>query len=380
MRGNITRRGENSWRLKFDLENDTTGQRQTRYVTIKGTRKDAERELTRLLGAAHAGTFVEASQSTVGEHVRNWLDGVHGFAGTTLQRYRDIAEQQIIPHIGTIPIQKLKPMHVQHWHDTVMARGGKDGAPLSARTTGHAHRLLHRILAHAVKAEIVARNVASVIPPPKVAETEIEILKADQIGMVTAALAGHRLQPIVMLALATGMRRGEVLALKWGAVDLVKASAKVERSLEQTKAGLSFKTPKTKTSRRTISLPPTAVEALREHRRRQLEMRLALGQGRLDSDTLIFSNIEGDPIPPMNFSRDWARFVKARKLPAVTFHALRHTHVSALIAHGVDVLTISRRIGHANAAITLRVYGHMFEQNDSAAVTAIEAALSGPRN
>jgi integrase len=146
----------------------------------------------------------------------------------------------------------------------------------------------------------------------------------------------------------------------------------------QTKAGLSFKTPKTKTSRRTISLPPTAVEALREHRRRQLEMRLALGQGRLDSDTLIFSNIEGDPIPPMNFSRDWARFVKARQLPSVTFHALRHTHVSALIAHGVDVLTISRRIGHANAAITLRVYGHMFEQNDSAAVTAIEAALSGP--
>jgi integrase len=375
MRGNITKRGANSWRIKFDLESDASGKRQTRYVTVKGTRKDAERELTRLLGTANNGTFVEANQSTIGEHVRNWLDGAHGLSGKTVERYRELAERQIIPHVGTIPIQKLKPMHVQQWHNALLARGGKDGAALGPRTVGHSHRLLHRILAHAVKAEIVSRNVASVIPPPKVAETEIEILKADQIGPVTAALAGHWLQPIAILALATGARRGEILALTWGAIDLDKASVKIERSLEQTKAGLKFKAPKTRTSKRVVSLPPTAVEALREHRRRQLEARLALGQGRPDSDTLVFSNIEGNPIPPVNFSRDWARFVKARKLPTVSFHALRHTHVSALIARGVDVLTISRRIGHANAAITLRVYGHMFEQNDGAAVNAIEAAL-----
>jgi len=377
MRGNVTKRGANSWRIKFDLESDAKGKRQTRYVTVKGTRKDAERELTRLLGTANNGTFVEANQSTIGEHVRNWLDGAHGLSGRTVERYRELAEAQIIPHIGAMLIQKLKPVHVQQWHATLLARGGKDGAALGGRTVGHCHRLLHRILASAVRAELVARNVASVISPPKVAEAEIEILKADQIGVVTAALADHWLQPIVMLALATGMRRGEILALRWGAIDLDKAGVKVERSLEQTKAGLKFKAPKTRTSKRVVSLPPTAVEALREHRRRQLETRLALGQGRPDSDTLVFSNIEGNPIPPVNFSRDWARFVKARKLSPVSFHALRHTHVSALIARGVDVLTISRRIGHANAAITLRVYGHMFEQNDSAAVNAIEAALHG---
>jgi integrase len=171
------------------------------------------------------------------------------------------------------------------------------------------------------------------------------------------------------------MRRGEILATPWSAVDLDKASIQITRSLEQTRAGIKFKLPKTKTSRRVVALPPTAIEALRNHRRQQLEMRLALGQGRPDGDTLVFSNIEGAPIPPNNLSRDWARFVKARKLPAVSFHALRHTHVSALISAGVDVLTVSRRIGHANAAITLRVYGHLFEQDDGRAVDAIETAL-----
>jgi integrase len=257
----------------------------------------------------------------------------------------------------------------------LLASGGKDGAPLSTRTVRHAHRLLHKALARVVKAELIARNVASVITPPKVDEREIEILKANQIAPVLQALDGHPLQPIAVLALATGMRRGELLALCWGAVDFDKTTLRIERSLEQTKGGLKFKLPKTKTSKRTISLPPTAVEGLRAHRRQQLGTRLALGQGKPTADTLVFGTVEGEPIAPDTFSRNWHRFVRARNLPTVSFHALRHTHVSALIASGVDVLTISRRIGHANAATTLRVYGHLFEQNDSAAVEAIEAAL-----
>jgi integrase len=360
--------------LKFDLENNG-GERQTRYVTVRGTRKDAERELTRLLGAAHTGTLVEASKVTVAEYLRGWLDNAHGLAGKTAERYRQLAEQQIIPHLGTVPLQRLRPAHVEDWHRLLLASGGKHGAALSARTVGHAHRVLHRALARAVKAEVVARNVASVISPPKIDEHEAEILTADLIGPVIEALQGHWLQPIGVLALATGMRRGEILATPWSAVDLDKASIQITRSLEQTRAGIKFKLPKTKTSRRVVALPPTAIEALRNHRRQQLEMRLALGQGRPDGDTLVFSNIEGAPIPPNNLSRDWARFVKARKLPAVSFHALRHTHVSALISAGVDVLTVSRRIGHANAAITLRVYGHLFEQDDGRAVDAIETAL-----
>jgi integrase len=373
MTGSVIRRGKASWRIKFDLESDG-GRRQTKYTTVRGSRRDAERELTRLLGTAHAGTYVEQSQITVAEYVRSWLDNAHSLAASTLRRYRDLSEAQVIPFLGQVQLQRLKPAHIENWHSILLTRGGKDGAPLAARTCGHAHKVLHLALARAVRAEVIARNVAAVIKPPKVDESEVQILRADQIGIVTAALDGHWLKPMVMLALATGMRRGEILALTWGAVDLDKASIRIERSLEQTKEGLAFRSPKTKASKRTVSLPPTAVEVLREHRRQQLETRLQLGQGK---PTLIFSNIEGEAIPPMNFSRDFARFVKAPQLPCITFHGLRHTHVSALISAGVDVLTISRRIGHANAAITLKTYSHLFAQNDSTAVDAIEAALRG---
>src|SRR5262249_5854512 len=148
----------------------------------------------------------------------------------------------------------------------------------------------------------------------------------------------------------------ELLALTWGCIDLDKASMKIERSLEQTRSGVAFKAPKTKTSRRTISLPPMAIEVLRAHRLRQLEIRVALGQGKPGPDALVFSTIEGDPIRPDNLSSDWARFVRKRGLPPVSFHGLRHSHVSALISRGVDVVAVSRRIGHANPAITLSTY------------------------
>ena len=138
-----------------------------------------------------------------------------------------------------------------------------------------------------------------------------------------------RCRPLRCWRSASGARRGELAGLAWSHIDLDKATTmRIDRCLEQTRAGLKFKTPKTKTSRRIVSLPPSAVEALRAHRRKQLEIRLALGQGRPDADTLVFSRIDGSPIPPNDLSRDWARFVKSHKLPPVSFHGLRHSHVS----------------------------------------------------
>jgi integrase len=136
-----------------------------------------------------------------------------------------------------------------------------------------------------------------------------------------------------------------------------------------------FKSPKTKHSKRVVSLPPVAVEALRAHRRRQLEARIARGLGKPEPDALVFTTHEGKSIPPNDLSRDWARFVKARKLPPVSFHRLRHSHVSALIAAKTNVLTVSRRIGHASPAVALSVYSHLFHNTDKTAADAIEAVL-----
>jgi integrase len=327
------------------------------------------------LASAGAGTLAEPSKTTVADYLRSWIGGPHGLAWKTAERYGELIDAQIIPHLGAIALQKLKPAHIAGWHDTLIKSGGKDGRPLSSRTVGHAHRVLHRALTRAAETELVSRNVASIIKPPKVDDTEIESLKADEIELVLKALKGHALEPIAVLALSSGARRGEILALDWGHVDLETGTIKIDRSLEQTKAGLRFKTPKTRNSRRLVSLPPIAVDALRAHRRRQLELRLALGQGKPERDAFVFSVYDGSAIAPNNLSRDWRRFVLARKLPAISFHGLRHSHVSALIAGGVDVLTVSRRIGHASPVVTMKVYAHLFSETDKAAATAIEAAL-----
>src|ERR1700722_18988737 len=181
-----------------------------------------------------------------------------------------------------------------------------------------------------------------------------------------------------MLALGSGARRGELLALRWDDVDLATGSMRIERSLEQTTAGLRFKSPKTRRSRRTITLPASAVEALRIHRRKQMEWRLAAGLGKILPDTLVFSRFDGGATPPAALSRDWGNFVRAHKeFPPVSFHALRHTHASALIASGLDVLTISRRLGHSSAMVTLGIYGHMFANTDDRAAELMQKALGG---
>jgi integrase len=261
---------------------------------------------------------------------------------------------------------------VQAWHNVLMTSGGKLGRKLS-RTVGHAHRVLHRALQRALECEMLARNVASVIRPPKVDEEEVKILNAEQIELVLHKLEGHTLFAISALALARGMRRGELLAIRLCDVDFDAGSLRVERSLEETATGLRFKPPKSKHGRRTISLPASAVTVPRAHWRQQLEFRLALGIGKPELDTLIFSNPHGTPLSPDNLSRDWRRKCRSLGLPPVMFHALRHTHASALIAKGLDVVQISRRLGHGSPVVTLRTYGHLFGTVDSAAAVAIES-------
>jgi integrase len=216
-----------------------------------------------------------------------------------------------------------------------------------------------------------------VISPPRVDAAEIRILAPDQIGELLRRLDGHPLHTIAVVAIGTGMRRGELCALAWGAIDLDGATIRVEHSMEETAAGTRMKPPKTRHGRRLISLPANVVTALRLYRVGQLERRFALGAGTPKDDDLVFTTQAGLPLSPDNLSRDWARAVGARKLPATTFHALRHLHVSVLIARGIDVLTISRRLGHSSPTVTLSVYGHLFTNTDAKAAEAIEAAMKG---
>lgn len=369
MRGSIRKRGTSSWELQIELDR-VAGKRQRRFVSFKGTKKEASAELAKLLTSANEGAFTDPTKVTVAEYIRQYLDSTRAQSPKTLERYHELAERQIIPHLGDVRLQKLHPEHIEKWHAALLDRG------LAARTVGHAHRLLAVVLRRAVENGSLTRNVASIRKPPAVEVQEIEILSPDQVKAILSALGakgGHALYPIAALCLATGLRRGEALGLQWGDIDLDRAVLRVERSVEETKAGLRVKAPKTKRGRRNIGLPRDAVELLRRHRKEQLELRLALGQG--GQPTLVFSTIDGELLSPDKLSRDWRRVGQAKKLPRVSFHALRHTHASTLIKAGVDILTISRRLGHAKAAMTLDVYGHLIEGSDAAAAKAIEGVL-----
>jgi len=222
---------------------------------------------------------------------------------------------------------------------------------------------------------ITHRNVASVAKPPTVAHAETEILSEDQAQQALQQLRDRPIYMIVLLALTTGMRRGELLALRWRDIDFDGAKVRVEQSLEETKSGLRFKPPKTKHGRRSIALAASVVTELRLHWKKQQEQRLRLGMGKMPDDGLVLSRWDGSPPSPNSVTKEWIRTLRELKLPAVSFHAMRHTHASQLIASGMDVLTISRRLGHGSATITLGVYGHLFSNTDEQAALMVEAAF-----
>ena len=373
-RGNITRRGKASWQLKYDLPRDPqTGKRRVAYKTVRGTRKQAEQELTAILAKLDKGVAVDPSRVTVGEYLADWITSTapQRVAPKALERYESLIRNQIAPGLGAFGLQKLRPVDVDRWLKNMIAEG-----KISARTIRHAHGVLRTALRDAAAVELIERNVASLIKPPRIARKEIQILAAEEVAETLERLHDHpSLYPIVALAIGTGARRGEIAALLWSDIDLDAATVRIERALEQTKGQLRVKAPKTAAGRRTVTLPAFVVAALRDHRRKVLETRLALGAGALPAEFPVFGDHEGNWPSPYNITDRWRDAVKSRKLPKVTFHALRHSHASALIAAGLDVVAVSRRLGHASPALTLSVYGHLFAPSDDKAAAAMDAAL-----
>ena len=276
---------------------------------------------------------------------------------------------RLVAAIGDIKIQRLRPVHV---HDMQLLK--RDGSPVAPRTAQQVRRVLKTALQAAVEIELVSRNVAASGKPVAGEETEVAILQPAEIASVLESLRESELYHLVSLALATGMRRGELLALRWQ--DINGATVTVARSLEYTKAyGYRFKAPKTRAGRRSIQIPPETVDMLRDHRRQTLELRMLLGMGRLEPEALVFCRFDGQPMPATNLTTKWRKACGSRW----KFHALRHTHASALIAAGVDVVTVSRRLGHSSPSITLGVYGHLFGRADEAAALAIGKVLGANR-
>jgi integrase len=380
MRGHIRECGPQSFQLKIDIGRSAEGKRLVEYHRFYGSKRAAQTRLTELLSAVDKRAHVPRSTLTVGAHVAERIEqwvrlGVA--SPKTAERYRELLRNQIVPHLGAIVLQDLKAADISRWHATLLDSGRKDGeGGLSALTVRHAHRLLGKALREAQRFDLVVRDPTIGERPPKVVREEVVILTGDEARAIVTKLVDNPIYPKAIVALFTGLRRSELLALKWSYIDLDRKTLRVVEALEETAAGLRFKTPKSRAGKREITLPDIVVAVLRDHRKRQSEQRMKLGAGRLPADALVFSRLDGGPLSPNALSKEWAKAAASIGVKA-TLHAARHTHVSFLIDAGINVVKISRRVGHADIATTLNVYAHLFDAREDKSAEAINAAVAG---
>jgi integrase len=371
MRGHLRERSPGHWAIVIDVRDPRTGKRKRRWHSFAGTKRQAQVECARLIAAQQEGAHVDPSALTVAAFLdrfeRDWV-AIH-VSARTAERYGQLLGH-VRRHLGSRQLQKLRPADIAALYATLSHSGS---AP---RTVGHIHGVLFQALKQAKIWNLLRDNVAEVVKPPPVAERELPSLQPDSARALLDALRGHPLYLLASLALATGMRRNEMLALRWRDVDLDAGRLTIEQSLEQTRVhGIRIKAPKTRKGRRTISLPASTVTELRGHWREQQEQRLSLGAGKSPPDSPVLATFDGKPQSPNAVTKAWPVAMAAIGMSGVTLHSLRHTHASMLIASGMDVLTVSRRLGHGSPTITLRVYGHLIHGTDDRAARIIEEAF-----
>jgi integrase len=307
MKGHIRERSPGKWAIVIDLY-DAAGKRRRKWHSFAGTKRQAQIRCAELVAAAGKGDYIEPSRVAVADFVQARIDqweAAGDISTRTAERQRVLLAYQIQPHLGSKLLRRLRPLDIEAWHTALRDK-------VSASTIGHAHRLLSKALRDALKNDLVSRNVCREQSAPKVENVEQVIVR--DIPSLVAKLQGWRYGTVAMVALFTGLRLGETLALRWTNVDLDRKVLRVAETLEETKRfGIRFKAPKTRAGKREVTLPDVLVEALREHRKGQLELRLQLGIGKLPDDALLFANIEGGPLSSHRSGRSspptsaWAR-------------------------------------------------------------------------
>lgn len=381
MPGHIRKRGRDSWTVVVDLGRDAqTGRRRQFWRSVKGTKRDAEALLVQLLHQRDSGIDQPPGKISVGEYLQRWL---RDYAGTntspaTLVQYESFVRRHLIPALGNIPLAKLRPQHIQAYYSQALQDGRADGkGGLSATTVLHHHRVLREALQHAVRWQLIGRNPADATEPPRSARHEIPALTAGDAQRLLEAAEATSHGSLVYVAIMTGLRRGELLGLRWQDLDLDTGSLYVRQALQRLGGqGITFRAPKTRGSGRAVALSPDTVRRLRQHRQRQLEERLLLGQAYQDNG-LVFATPMGMPSDPANLRRAWSRIVKAAGLGHLRFHDLRHAHATLMLAGGVHPKIVSERLGHSGIRITMDTYSHVMPGLQAQAAAQMDGLLRG---
>jgi len=363
MRGHIVKRGKDSYSIKVSVGKDAnTGKYKYQWTTVKGTKKEAEKHLADLLHQLDTGTFMKPGKTTVAEYLERWLKDYAwpNLAPRTAEGYEHIIRRHLIPALGNMLLTQLKPEHLQRYYSEKLAKGRCDGkGALSPRTVRHHHVTLHDALEHAVKMGLLNRNVADAVSPPRYQRPQWQTLSELDISTFLEAAKKTPYYVLFYQALFTGMRRSELLALRWCDVDLLLCQAHITRTLHHLRTGeIVIRAPKSAKGRRMVSLSPSAAMLLQEHKDKQEAQRAMLGVP-LKDDDLVFSDLEGKPLLPDTVTHAWIKLVRRTGLRGIRLHDARHTHASLMLKQGVHPKIVQERLGHASIQITLDTYSHV---------------------
>jgi len=368
-----------TWTVWFDEPCGTDDRRRQKSKSGFPTRKKAEAWFNQKADELTRGIIAVDEKTTLAQFLKSWLQASSsGVSPAALHSYENHVTLHIEPLLGALRLRDLRPQHIEGAIDKWLSQPRKDGRPgtLSRRTVRHIYATLNVALNKAKRQRLIHVNPCELVDSPRYEPKEMRSLDATAGAVLLKVFDSTELGSAIVTALGTGLRRGELLALRWGDVDLDSALLTVQRSLERVEGKPNFKEPKTKRSRRTISLPAFVVERLRKHRVEQAQRFLALGFGRQIDETLLFERL-GEPWVPNTFGLAFARILRESGLPHIRLHDLRHSFASMALEAGVDLKTVSTALGHSTISTTADIYAHVTPSLMRSAADRLDRALGG---
>ncbi|MCA9107092.1 MAG: site-specific integrase [Planctomycetales bacterium] len=386
MRGHIHKRVRTNaagtetvrWYVVVDVGIGTDGRRKQKWHGGFDTRREAEVERAKIVNSLHSGSYTAPNRLTFGQWaVESWLPMIRTrIKPSTYDSYRSNMEIHVLPAIGHRGLQQLTALMLNTLYAELLRKGGERG-PLAPKTVRYIHTTIHKVLADAVDAGVVGSNVAERAKPPRpgrVRATRIECWEPEELAAFLTAVRGDRLEAAWRTAAMTGMRRGEVLGLRWGDVDLDDARISIRNAIVSVAYEVLESSPKSHQAR-VVDLDPLTVEMLRAHHSRcWKELSQEPGERQL-----VFSAEDGSPIHPQSFSQAFGRIIERANLRKIRLHDLRHTHATIAVKAGVPVKVISERLGHESPAFTLKQYAHVMPGMQAEAAEQIAALVVCPK-
>jgi integrase len=379
--GTIVRRKDGRWMASITIGRDPATGKLRRASFYSKTRQDAADKLAHALSDLGRGTFIAPQKLTVAQWLETWLQEYKRpkVRPLTFDNYERIMRCHLIPALGHLSLKELRPEHVQR------AYNERRQAGLSSGSIRVMHAVLHGALKQAMKNQLVLRNVTEAVTAPSARTRTMRPLSLQEVRHLLSAIADHRLFPAILLGVSTGVRRGELLALRWQDIDLQQELIQIRQTLARVrvhgthgdgkKTQLIFQEPKTGQSRRTIPIPANIVEELQRHKARQAQDRLLLGQAYEDHG-LVFCSALGGPLEPVGFYRRFVRLLQQVGLPARRFHDARHTFATLMLELGESPKTVQTMLGHTTITTTLDIYSHVSLDLEKRAVAKLNEALS----